>query len=166
MSIYSEFFLKSKSNVVELECLQISHPSFSKFYRIVRNATNGVIVTHEDGIPYQYEYYPLSITKLGSRGDLDQGLRISFGDLGEIIPLEIDSVSSENTFGIKPIVQYRSFRSDNLNSVMFGPLNLEIKSFSFTREGSTFEASAPQLNVNKTGELYKIDRFYPLRGLL
>jgi hypothetical protein len=166
MSAYSEFFLKSKSSVVELECLTINHVSFSTAYCIVRNATNGVTVKHEDGVSYLYTYYPLAITKLGSRGDLDQGLRISFGDLGEIIPNEIDSITSANTFGIKPVVEYRTYRSDNLESPMFGPLRLEIKSFSFTREGSTFEASAPELNINKTGELYKIDRFYPLRGLL
>jgi len=166
MTSYSEFFLRSKSSVVELECLQISHPNFTKVYRLVRNSTNGALLRYENGIQYQHDYQQLAITKLGSRGDLDQGLRISFGDLGEVIPNEIDAITAANSFNIKPRVEYRTFRSDDLNTVMFGPLILEIKSFSFTREGSTFEASAPQLNINKTGELYKIDRFPSLRGLL
>lgn len=166
MSDYSEFFLNSRSNIVQLECLEISHPNFTQTYRLVRNATNGISVTYEDGITYAHSYYPLSIVSIGSRGDLDQGFKISFGDLGEVLPKEIDSVSSANRFDVKPVVKYRTFRSDRLNTVLYGPLVLEIKSFAFTRDGSTFEARAPTLNNNVTGELYKLDRFTGLRGFL
>lgn len=166
MSNYSEFFLNSSSNVVQLECLEISHPSFTKVYRVVRNATNGATVKYENGVEYAHTYYPLKIDSIGARGDLDQGLSISLGDLGEVLPLELDAVTSENSFGIKPIVKYRTFRSDDLNNVLFGPLILEVTTFSFNREGSTFEAKAPSLNINKTGEVYKIDRFKTLRGFL
>lgn len=166
MSNYTEFFLNSRSNVVQLECLEISHPSFSKVYRIVRNATNGVSVRYENGVVYPHDYYPLKITSIGSRGDLDQGFKITMGDLGELIPSEIDRVISANTFGLKPSVKYRTFRSDDLNTVMFGPLILEIKTFTFTKEGAMFEAKAPTLNNNGTGELYRIDRFPGLRGFV
>lgn len=166
MSKYSEFFFKSSGNVVQLECLEISHPSFTKVYRIVRNAVNGITVKYEDGLEYEHTYYPLQITSMGSRGDLDQGLQINLGDLGEVLPKELDAVTSEDKFSIKPVVKYRTFRSDDLQTVMFGPLVLEVTTFSFNREGSTFEAKAPLLNVSKTGEVYKIDRFPMLRGFL
>lgn len=166
MSDYSEFYLRSKSSVVQLECLEISHPDFTQVYRVVRNATKGVTVKYENGISYAHSYYPLSIVSMGNRGDLDQGFRINLGDLGEVLPAELDAVTSADGFGIKPKVEYRSFRSDALDVVLFGPLILEVTTFSFNREGSTFEAKAPLLNINKTGETYKLDRFTGLRSFL
>ncbi|MBN46212.1 MAG: hypothetical protein CMH23_07030 [Methylophaga sp.] len=166
MSEYSEFFLNSSSSVVQLELLEISHPNFTKTYRIVRNAVNGVTVTLEDASVETFDYYPLRITGTETRENLDFSLRIDLGDLGEVLPPELDAVSSAGGFETKPIVKYRTYRSDDLNAPLFGPLVLEVKSFSFNREGSTFEAKAPSLNVNKTGELYKIDRFPMLRGFL
>ncbi len=166
MSNYSIFFLNSSGSIAQLECLEISHPNFTKTYRVVRNATNGITVKYENGVFYPHEYYPLEILSLGSRGDLDQGIQINFGDLGEVLPLELDSVISANGFKQKPIVKYRTFKSNNLENILFGPLILEIKTFSFDRKGATFEAVAPSLNMNKTGELYKLDRFPMLRGFL
>jgi hypothetical protein len=166
MSQYSEFFLNSSSSVIQLECLEISHPDFTKTYRIVRNATKGITVKYEDGNLYPHEYYPLSIVSMGNRGDLDQGFRITLGDLGDVLPAELDSVTSADGFDTKPTVSYRSFRSDDLETVLFGPLFLEVTTFSFTREGSSFEAKAPSLNINRTGEIYTLDRFPGLRGFL
>lgn len=166
MTTYSEFFLNSKSSVVQLELLEISHPNFTKTYRIVRNAVNGVTVTLEDTSIETFDYYPLRISGTETRENLDFSLKIDLGDLGEVLPPELDSVSSAGGYATKPIVKYRTYRSDDLTAPLFGPLVLEVKSFSFNREGSTFEAKAPSLNVNKTGELYKIDRFPMLRGFL
>lgn len=166
MSEYTEFFLNNSGSVVELECLEITHPSFTKAYRIVRNASDGVTVTHENATTHFYQYYPVKIKSSGERGDLDQGVQILLGDLSEVLPPEIDAVTDADDFATKPVVKYRTYRSDNLTTVMFGPLILEVVTFSFTRQASTFEARAPQLNINKTGELYKIERFPMLRGLL
>lgn len=47
MTDYSEFFLASPPSVVKLDCLEIAHTNFSQAYRIVRNAPDGVTVTHE-----------------------------------------------------------------------------------------------------------------------
>jgi hypothetical protein len=166
MSKYSEYFLNSKSSVVQLELLEISHSNFTKVYYIVRNAVNGITVKLEDGTSKAFNYYPLQISPMDSTDDLDQAIKISFGDLGEILPKELDKVSSANGFSEKPIVKYRIYRSDDLENVLVGPFVLEIKTFSFAREGSTFEAKAPSLNINKTGEIYKLDRFPMLRGFL
>jgi len=166
MTTYAEFFLKSKSSVVQLETLEISHPNFTKIYRIVRNAVQGVTVTLENGSSATFDYYPLAIENAGVRDDLDQAITINLGDLGEVLPKELDEISSNNGFGTKPIVVYRTYRSDDLTRPLFGPVLLEVSSFAFKREGSTFEAKAPSLNVNKTGERYKLDRFPMLRGFL
>lgn len=166
MTDFAEFFLKSKSSVVQLETLEISHPDFTKVYRIVRNAVQGVTVTLENNSSATFDYYPLAIENAGVRDDLDQAITINLGDLGEVLPKELDEISSNDGFGTKPTVVYRTYRSDDLTRPLFGPVLLEVTSFAFNREGSTFEAKAPSLNVNKTGERYKLDRFPMLRGFL
>lgn len=167
MSDYIGFFLNSKSSVVSLETLEISHPSFSKTYYIVRNAVKGFTGNDENGKSISFEYYPLSISVNGVKNDLDSGINISLGDLGEIIPNEIDRIYKANSFDIKPIVKYRTYRSDDLSGPMFGPLVYEIPSFSFDGSNSSFEATAPRLNSNKTGIIYDISStFRTLRGYL
>lgn len=166
MSAYTEFFLGSKASVVQLELLEISHPAFTKTYRIVRNAKAGVTVTLETAAVEFFEWYPLRVSTVGARDDLTQSLRVDIGDLGEILPLELDGVATADQFDVKPVVLYRTYRSDDLTTPLFGPLRLEITTFAFKREGASFEAKAPELNVSRTGELYKLDRFPMLRGFL
>jgi hypothetical protein len=166
MSDYSAFFLNSKSSIVQLETLTISHSAFTQTYYLVRNAVEGITATLEDSTSHFFQYSPLSITPIGASDDLDQSLKIAFGDLGEILPMELDSVASHDGFGEKPVIKYRVYRSDDLEHILCGPIILEAKSFSFNREGSTFEARAPSLNINQTGELYTFDRFPMLKGFL
>lgn len=166
MSAYSEFFLNCKTSIVQLELLEISHPNFSQIFRLVRNATNGITVKLEDNINYNFIYCPMKISLMNEKDDLDQIIKIQLGDLGEIIPTELDLVSAADGFDIKPVLKYRTFRSDDLENVLYGPIILEIKTFSFTREGCLFEAKAPSLNLNKTGEIYSLDRFPMLKGML
>lgn len=166
MSTYSEFFLNSQSSIVQLDCLEISHSAFAQTYYVVRNATRGVTVTHEDATVHTYDYYPFRASLTGPRDDLDHILRIEFGDLGEILPAEIDAIRSGDAFDEYPVVRYRTYKSDTLNTVLYGPLLLQVQNFAFKRDGAVFEAKAPSLNVRRTGELYKIARFPMLRGLL
>jgi hypothetical protein len=163
---YAAYFLSSKSSVVYLETLEISHPSFSQTYWIVRNAIGGITATLETAVAQAFVYYPLRIRPVGASDDLDQVLRVDLGDLGEIIPKEIDAITAAGTMGIKPTVKYRAWRSDDLTEPLVGPLVLEIADLSSNREGSSFEASAPKFNINRTGELYRLERFPMLRGLL
>jgi hypothetical protein len=165
MSAYSEFFLNSESSVVQLDCLEISHSLFTQTFYVVRNATRGVTVTHEDETEHAYEYYPLKCTLSGPRGDLDHVLRIEFGDLGQVLPQQLDAIRAGNGFSEFPVVRYRTYRSDDLDTVLFGPLYLEVRNMVFKREGCAFEAKAPSLNMKRTGELYSLARFPMLRGL-
>lgn len=166
MSDYTEFFLKSRASIVQLDCLEISHPNFTQIYYCVRNATDGITVIHEDDLEVTYQYVPMRASLSGPREDLDQILNVVLGDLGEIVPREIDAVRQASAMGIKPTVIYRAYASNVLDTVLYGPLVLEIKTFNFSREGATFDAKAPSLNVSKTGEAYGIPRFPMLRGLI
>ena len=164
---YHEFFLGSRSSVVQLETLQISHSAFSKQYNLVRNAQNGLTAFLENGDEVDFEYRPIKVEGLGSRDNLDFGLSIQLGDLGEVLPVEMDAVkASETGFAEKPAVVYRSYRSDDLSRPLYGPVVLEVRTFSFTEEGAAFEANAPSLNTLATGELYNFDRFPMLRGFV
>ena len=77
-----DFYLKGNPNDVLLQLIEVTHPAFSKVYRYVKNAVDGVTVKHENGIDYWYEYSPLTIKKSKSSDDLDQSLDIGVGDLG------------------------------------------------------------------------------------
>lgn len=166
MSEYSEFFLNAGANVAELELLEISHPNFTQTYYIVRNATEGVTVTLEDATVQAFEYYPLQITPAGAGDDLDQVLQIQLGDLGAILSQELDSISAGESFGTKPTLKYRTYRSDDLSAPLYGPITLEISRLTFKKEGAAFEAHAPRLNSTATGELYTTTRFPMLRGFI
>ena len=154
MSKYTEFFLNSSSSVVQLELLQMSHPSWSQVYYVVRNAVGGITVTLETGVQQFFQYYPMQIKYEGMKDDLDQTFSISFGDLGDIIPKEVDNMILADTMSVKPQVVYRMYRSDDLSSPLTTPYYLEIQNFSFNTDGVTFQAQAPQLNVTTTGNNY------------
>lgn len=161
------YFLNSRSDVVSLETIEISHPSFTKVYRLVRNKTDGLTATLEDGVTQAtFDWYPLRITELGDQLDLDTGIRIDFGDLGEVVPLELDEIAKADTLHIKPTVIYRAWRSDDLSAPLIGPLVFEAPAFSFAKEGASFEATAPYTNRTRTGEIYNLTRFFMLRGFL
>lgn len=166
MSVYSEFFLNSDSNVVQLELIEINHSKFTQTYRIVRNACQGVTVTLETAVQAHFDYYPLKIEISANKDDLDQAFTITLGDLGQVLPTELDRVASMSGFSEKPVLLYRTYRSDDLTTPLVGPITLQIESFAFNREGVTFIAKAPSLNINKTGETYSLERFPMLRGFL
>lgn len=167
MPDYKGFFLNSPSRVVRLETFQLYHPSFTRTYFIVRNATRGLVANLENGSSVTFEYYPVKIEKNGFVGDLDFGIDISFGDLGEIIPTELDRIRAAGTSNVKPTITYREYRSDDLSAPMMGPLLLQVKNFSFNREGATMQAAAPALNINKTGIIYSLSGpFRTLRSFL
>lgn len=163
---YSQFFLNSAGSVVQLETIEISHPNFTKTYRIVRNAIAGLQATLEDTTVVNFDYYPLRLTPTKSDDDLDQVIKVDLGDVGQVIPLELDAVNAAGGMLTKPTFKYRTFRSDDLSAPLFGPLVQVITNLGFNAEGATFDAEAPKLNINSTGEIYTIDRFPMLKGFL
>lgn len=164
-----EFFFCSSRSTSLIEGLEISHPSFSQTRYLVRNPNPWMRVQplgHGGGIVQEYEYLPLRLRPMESRGDLDYGIGVDLGDLGEIIPEELQRVRNAGTQHIRPTVVYRAWRSDRLNEPMMGPIRLQVDQITRTREGATFDAIAPYLNLTRTGEIYTFERFPMLRGFL
>ena len=162
---YAEYLFGSAPGVTELELVEISHISFSQVWRLVRNQSDGVTVTHSvGGAEFVYEYVPMRIRQLGSSGDLDQELQVQIGDVGEILPDELDAVFADATFREKPLFRYRTYRSDDLTEPMYGPDTFEIVSLAFSREGCSFKATPKRTNVNRTGFNYTLNKFPMLRA--
>jgi hypothetical protein len=166
MSEYSEFFLNGNSYVAELELIEISHPNFTQTYYLVRNAMNGVTVTLENDQSQPFQYYPLQITPVGNADDLDQAIQVQLGDLGDLLPQELAAIRQADGFATRPQVIYRTYRSDDLTTPLYGPMVLEVTDLTFKREGAAFEARAPRKNSNSTGEFYTTVRFPMLRGFI
>ncbi|HEX4302827.1 MAG TPA: hypothetical protein VHZ78_08535 [Rhizomicrobium sp.] len=163
MSLYTELFLNTRSRVKKFECFKISHPNFTKAYYIVRNKPGGLTAVVE-GVPTQFDYYPLQKTEQPTKADLDFAIQIDLGDLGEVVSMELDAVEAADGFMIKPSLTYWMFRSDDLMTPRLGPITLEIPEFPMTREGTSFIAQAPALNASRTGEIYTAARFPMLAG--
>lgn len=165
MTALSDFFFNSRPSVVYLELLEIKHPNFGADYRLVRNAVNGVFVTHEDSLSWTYDFMPMQIKPLGASTDLDQVIEITLGDVGQVISKEIKNVMTANGMLTKPTAAYRVYRSDDLDAPLFGPVRLRIDGVSLTKEGAKFQAKAASYNIVRTGEIYRTDRFPMLESV-
>ncbi len=167
MSDYSEYFLGGRIDTRAYELIEITHPDFTKPNRIVRNSDYAQALTVDLSPSEQdveFVYYPAAIQQLGARDDLDTGIRMDLGDVGTIVPDEMDAVAEAGGYTEKPALRYWLYRSDNLTSPMYGPLHLEIPTFAFNSEGASFEARPPTLNSTKTGERLTTDRIPMQKG--
>jgi Domain of unknown function (DUF1833) len=165
MTDYAEFFLNTSADIVMLETISLSHTNLSKTYRLVKNKTDGLVAKLENGSTVTFDYMPMSISRGGIAQNIDQSISVTFGDLGEILPQELDLIAEADNFDVKPILTYRTYRSDDLEAPI-EKLELKVEGISFNSEGALIEAKTKSMNINGTGELYRIDRFPMLRGLL
>jgi len=160
------YILNSQSDIVQFETIELSHPDFETSHRVVRNKTDGLTAILETDETVNFTYLPLTIEEVNPSGDLDYALTVIFGDLGEVIPLELDRI--EDTAGLftEVILTYRSYRSDDLSKPMIGPIRLNVKSFLFDKEGVVIQATSTKTNSQNTGDTYSLNRFPMLRAFL
>jgi len=162
---YAKFFLNRKVDIYQLECIELSHPSFLNTYRVVRNDDRGVYVQHKEGAGQAfYEYLPMFIQRSGMLGDLDQILIVSISGLGDVLPDEFERVIEGQYSDVKPTVNYRLYSSDNLNTPIHYLLGLQLSGVSMNHKAVTFKAESPRLNTAKTGDIFALDRFSGLKG--
>lgn len=164
---WTDFFFGAPSSTAELVTLEISQPDFSHVWRIQKNYRDGFWARLETGEQVFFQYVPMVLKHMEDRGDLDFGVSVTLGDLGEILPEEIQRARAAGTLRTSPPkVVYRSYRSDDLEKPMFGPVALQARPITRSPDGAQFDATAPQANVSKTGKLYRSDEFPMLRGFL
>jgi hypothetical protein len=117
----AEFFFAAHPAVVQLQTIEITHPNFTAPLRFVRNSPGGIRVLHEDGDgPFVYSYLPMNIRTLGTTSSLDQTLEVTLGDVGELLPIQLQILSDGNGFQTKPVLIYREYRSDEYAMTAIG----------------------------------------------
>lgn len=164
---YIDFYFGAPQSTAELETMEISQPSFSQVWRIQSHYREGFWARLESGELVFWQYVPMRLRSLGDRGNLDFGISVTLGDLGEILPEEIERARRAGTLRtIPPTVRYRVYRSDDLESPMVGPITLQARKIVRSRDGAQFDSTAPQANITKTGMLYRTDLFPTLLGYL
>lgn len=168
MADLTSYFYNSTANIKRYETLEISHSSFSKTYWVCRNCSlDGITATLEDGTTAaSFVYYPMDIKRSGEQNNLDQSLTVSFGDLGEILPQEIDNVVNADNSLEYPAVIYRVWRSDDLSSPLEGPEVYRIETINFKKDSSTFDIVAPRLNLYGSGIIYNNADIPMLQGFV
>jgi len=164
---YVDFFFGAPQSAAELQTLEISQPSFSQVWRLQSHYREGFYARLETGEQVFFQYVPMSLKPLEERANLDFGLTVMLGDLGEILPEEIQRARVAGTLRTNPpVVKYRAYRTDNVEAPMFGPVTLEARQIARSEDGAKFNAMAPEANANKTGILYRSDVFPMLQGFL
>ena len=160
------YWLGGNPDDVRLQLIEVSHPAWSKVYRIVKNHADGVTVEHEDGDFFDYEYVPLTIQMGKNADDLDQDITIGVGDLGETFPDELRAARESEQSHIRPTLNYREYNLSDLSKPQVFITGLEVTDYEPKREGAVFVCRAKQMNLTKTGETYNLDDYPTLRGFV
>lgn len=157
-----EFWLRGGSDVV-LECVEISHPSFSKTFRFVRNHMGGVRVKH-GGRWHAYEYVPLTISAGSSADNLEQSFTMGIGEVGDILPAEVARIRNGNHRTVRPSVAYRAYLLSDLENPIREVVGLEVTDNQPKPEGAVFKCRMRELNASETGMKYTLNKYPTLRG--
>lgn len=163
MSDLDKFHLDATPSAAMLELIEISHPLWPKPLRYVTNHADGVIVKHEDGMVYQYEFMPVQINKGATSDDLDQTLSITVGDLGQVVPQLLKIIRDANNFE-RPTVVYRAYASNNLNAPLQVVNGYEVEDRTTDHQATTFNAATKRANSTGSGLFYTVDEFPSLKG--
>ena len=158
MGDYTSFFLNNHGGAVILECLEITHSTFTEPARFVKNDTDGVIAEGQS-----YEYQPMSIKRNNVSNDLEQQLSITLADMEDHFFKQVINTMDSN---MRPSVVFKLFSDQDLETPLMTMQKLEIASLSKDSAGlATFDAQAPELNSVKTGRIYTLEDFPLLRGI-
>lgn len=164
MSEYSDFFFHTKGNVSLLECIELTHPTFPKTFRYVRNhLKEPLIVRHEDGLSYEYQYQAIDVICDRVSADLDQEFSINLKDH------EDEFISAYRALDDNTPVKfnYRCYRDDVLTAPINSRTGYFVYNVSQNDKGDvTFEAKAQPLNSVGTGIAYTLENAPLLRGII
>jgi hypothetical protein len=161
MTDYTAFFLNNSGGVVQLECLEITHPSFEHPFCYIRNDTSGVQIGGQF-----YQYQPMSIKRSNVTNDLDQQLSITLADMQDELMDALENIDNTPFENVRPQVKSKIYRDDDLSSPMIEMQMLEVDAVSKDSTGLvTFDAKAAELNSVRTGRLYTFEDYPLLRGI-
>lgn len=158
-----ELLDQSEGAIGKVECLEISHPKWSQVYHFQITSNEDLVLTHEDGQSYNYEYAQMTITKSTDSETLEQEINFFFGDLGEVVPNLIDAFINDEEFDL-PVVTYRAYIMGKYDSPLFVARGLEIDNVTRDWQGARADAKAPSLNEYGNGGVYNATDDPSLKG--
>jgi hypothetical protein len=161
-----DFYLNSKTNVIQYETLEITHPNFSQTYRIVRNNRLGADLSIDGVNLVHFDYIPFKLERTTTDATMTQSMKVTLGDLGVIIHNEISNLIANNGYLTRPSVTVRAYRSDQPMAPIFGPYSLIALDITVTRDGAAFEIQPERLANKRTGMVYDLNTYPGLRGYL
>lgn len=163
MSDLDKFHLDASPSAAMLELIEISHPLWPQPLRYVTNHADGVTVKHEDGLVYHYEFMPVQINKGTASDDLDQNIKVTVGDLGQVVPQLLKIIRDANNFE-RPKIIYRAYSSTNLESPVQVTRGYEVEERNTDHQATTFNAATKRANSTGSGLFYTVDEFPSLRS--
>lgn len=146
-----------------IKCIEITHPKWTSVLRFVTNSNFNINVKHEDGQSFEYVPSNLTITKSSESGNLDQGLSVKVGDVGELIPECIDAFIYDEDI-VLPTASYREYFIGRYESPVVVSRGLDVEGVTRDDQGSDCEVVAPRLNDNGNGEVYDVSTDPGLAG--
>jgi len=160
-----DFVLSGPAAAAYVDTVELSHVSWSQSYRVVRNVSPSLDVVLEDLSPATFTYYPLNVNRVPAKEGLNLEFEVNFGDLGGVLPAELDRMRAAGTLYIRPTIKYRVFRSDSPSTgPIIGPWEFEVYTLTFSISGATLAARTRASSSARTGILYTARRFATIRS--
>jgi hypothetical protein len=164
VTTFYEYMMTAPPVDVLLETLELSHPSWSQEYLLIRNDCLGRTLVTEEG-PKDFIFLPINLKRSADKGDLDKSVTVDLGDLGELIPREIERMEADDSLGVSPRLVYRGFSSVS-GDMVYGPLILEVKVGALGQSGARLEAGPKSVNTSRTGLSFTVETIPPIRAFL
>ena len=164
MANQNNFFLTDTSAVRKVDTIELNHPDWTvPFYFQNEWIDEDMIATNEDSVAVTYQYQLFEVDRGNVMADLDQGVSITFADYIDELKNAINSADHMKAITLK----HRMFRDDDLSSPLDFIQTLQVLKVNNDSNGVvTFEASAEQLNSVKTGDVYTLNKYPLLKGVI
>lgn len=165
-SAEAAYRLKLASNPdgeIDYTTLEITHPSLSKRYLLVRGSTD-LTATLETGETVTFEATPMEAKNAANNNDMDQRASFALPDMGNILDAEMDRIDFDDE--VLPKFTFRRYVSTDLSAPCQGPVVYELQSINQEKGLFTADVGVPMLNQRGTGLLMTPSQIPILRGIL
>lgn len=164
MADQNSFFLTDTSGVRKVDTIELNHPDWaSPFFFQSEWIDEDIIATNEDLNTVTYQYQLFKVDRNNVVADLDQSVSVTFLDYIDELKYAVNSANHMQPITLK----YRMFRDDDFSSPLDFIQVLEVLKVTSNGDGIvTFDASAEGLNNIRTGDVYTINKFPSLKGII
>lgn len=117
MTSYNEFAASAPVGIIELRCLEISHPLFDAPLRLVHDYQDWTVTLETgDTAVFRAAQFRTTPPKISDNGQIERGLQID-NTSGEVVNVLLPVVTSDT-----PVVcTFRTYLSDDVSAPQFDP---------------------------------------------